>query len=80
MQILDAGWGKQGFFTLVQGGEKGRLFIHYNKQPDGYAVFQMEGMNEEKAQEVNRYLAKAIEEGSLVFTETLNEPARQAGN
>ena len=67
MRIMDAGWGKQGFFTLIQDGDQ--MFVHYNKQPDGYAVFKMRGMNEQKAQELNRYLAGVIERQEMVFTE-----------
>lgn len=59
MKILDAGWGRQGFFSLVS-DENGHLFIHYNKQPDGYAVFQLTGMNEQKAQTINRHLADVL--------------------
>lgn len=66
MKILDAGWGKQGFFTLVD--DDGSMFIHYNKQPEGYAVFKMRGMNEWKAQGINRFLAEAISRGEIVFT------------
>lgn len=58
LTILDAGWGKQGFFTLLKDGDQ--LFIHYNKQPDGYAVFKMRGMNEDKAQTINRNLAQLL--------------------
>lgn len=62
MKILDAGRGKQGFFTLVS--EKNCLFIHYNKGPEGYAVFQLKGTDEQQARAINRHLAGVIEKSN----------------
>ena len=60
VKLKDAVWGKQGFFTLVE--YRGRMYIHYNKQPDGYAVFKMEDMDEQIAQHINRSLYDLLRE------------------